>query len=144
MGALYTTVGLSVALLTHGAPHIPNKQMQMGVSIGILVVTLLCYLNIKSTYIWKTGVPLANSFSRPLKMCAQACVLSHGMLCVSNAVVYRRGLDVRRSFATMVHMTASCQRWGADVVDSFLHDPDHGWPGNYICKILQTCKTKQV
>lgn len=55
MGALYTTVGLSVALLTHGAPHIPNKQVQLGVSIGILVVTLLCYLNIKSTYIWKTG-----------------------------------------------------------------------------------------
>lgn len=56
MGALYTTVGLSLALLTHGAPYIPNKQLQMGVSFGILLVTVLCYLNIKSTYIWKTGV----------------------------------------------------------------------------------------
>ena len=55
MGALYTTVGLSLALLTHGAPYIPNKQAQMGASFLILLVTVLCYLNIKSTYQWKTG-----------------------------------------------------------------------------------------
>ena len=55
MGALYTTVGLSMALLTHGAPYIPNKQAQMGASFLILLVTVLCYLNIKSTYQWKTG-----------------------------------------------------------------------------------------
>jgi oligosaccharyltransferase complex subunit gamma len=55
MGALYTTVGLCLALLTHGAPYIPHKQAQMGVSFMILLVTVLCYLNIRSTYQWKTG-----------------------------------------------------------------------------------------
>jgi oligosaccharyltransferase complex subunit gamma len=55
MGALYTTVGLCLALLTHGAPYIPHKQAQMGASFLILLVTVLCYLNIKSTYQWKTG-----------------------------------------------------------------------------------------
>ncbi len=57
MGTLYTAVGLSVALLTHGAPHLPEK-LQRPVSVFIIVLAGFFYFKIKGTYEWKTGAQL--------------------------------------------------------------------------------------
>ena len=53
-GTLFTTVGLAVALLTHGAPHFPEKA-QRPLSFAVIVVAGLAYFKVKDLYVWKTG-----------------------------------------------------------------------------------------
>ena len=95
MGALYTTVGLCLALLTHGAPYIPHKQAQMGVSFMILLVTVLCYLNIKSTYQWKTGEHVLCTGLHLSVEAMSSCISSLPLATTSY---------VCRSFTAMVHL----------------------------------------
>ena len=54
MGTLYTTCGLSVAALTHGAPLLP-KSSQKWASVAIILLGSLCYFKIRGLYRWKTG-----------------------------------------------------------------------------------------
>ena len=55
MGTLYTSAGLCVAALTHGAPLLP-KSSQKYVSVVIILVGSFCYFKIRGLYLWKTGL----------------------------------------------------------------------------------------